>query len=390
MKHFFSISLVALLCFTLFPLTSEGLMAQQVYKNVKGSIFTLYSLDFQTKRVKARGSAVAIRKNILATNCHIALSGNYLIVKLHDQKKFRVARLFYKNEKQDLCLLEMPGSNFTSVKIRPSADVKIGEEVYAIGNPKGTEKSLSKGIISNKHTVKGGVWLQTDAAVHFGSSGGGLFDSDGRLIGIMTKMGGNFGFAIPTEWILQVVSPQQNQAKLSLRKHPKMYPQAVKALSYLGTYGQDKIQLYRYNRECFLFIPGTDTNGRKVSLILWNPKFATTLVIFPSSRLAQEAVSVLYKSILEKKTQKQNNYESKSKIIIAGQAYPLFGARTSDKKYPFLITRFSQDPRAVFLNSNSFKIVFEDDDPSIGNETILYHLKGIAQGLSAYNAKCAR
>lgn len=390
MKRLLSVSLVALLCFTLFPLASEALTAQQVYQQVKGSIFTLYSLEFHTKRVKARGSAVAIRKNILATNCHIALSGDYLVVKLHDQKKYRVARLFYKNEKQDLCLLEIPAANFTPVKIRPSADVKIGEEVYAIGNPKGTEKSLSKGIISNKHRVKGGVWLQTDAAVHFGSSGGGLFDAEGRLVGIMTKMGGNFGFAIPTEWILRVISPQQSEAKPSLNKTSKMYPQAVKALSYLGTYGQDKIQLYRYNRECFLFIPGTDTNGATVSLILWNPRFATTLVVFPSSRLAQEAVSVLYKAILEKKTHKQTNYQSKSKIVIAGQAYPLFGAKASNKKYPFLITRFSQDPRTVFLNSNSFKIVFEDNDPSIGNETILYHLKGIAEGLSAYNAKCAR
>lgn len=388
MKRPFLPILIALLCFMLSPLTSEALTAEQVYQKVENSIFTLYSLEFDTKRVVARGSAVAIDKSILATNCHVALSGDYLVVKLHDEQKPRVARLFYKNEKQDLCLLEIPGANFTPVKIRASANVKIGEDVYAVGNPKGTERSLSKGIISNKHPVKDGVWLQTDAALYFGSSGGGLFDNNGRLIGITTKMGGNFGFAIPTEWISEVISPEQPRAKTDSDKASGVYSEAVNGLSYLGSYGQDRVKLYRYNRECFLLIPGTDTNGKKVSLVLWNPKYATTLVIFPSSGTAEEAVSVLYQAILEQKKEQQTNYKSDSKIYIAGQSYPLFGSKTDSKKYAFLISQFSQSPRTVFLNSNSFKIVFEDDEPAIGNETVVYHLKGIAEGLSAYNAKC--
>lgn len=390
MKRSLTIILSAWLFLIVLPLTSTALTAQQVYQKVKGSIYTLYSLDFHTKRVKARGSAVAIGKTILATNCHVALSGDYLVLKLHNQKKHKVARLFYKNEKQDLCLIEIPGANFTPVKIRPSATVKIGEEVYAIGNPKGTEKSLSKGIISNKHKVKGGVWLQTDAAIYFGSSGGGLFDTEGRLIGITTKMGGNFGFAIPTEWILHVTAPRKSKATTAKNKKTTDYPQAMKSLSYLGAYGKDKIKLYRYNRECFLLIPGKDTNGNVVSTVLWNPKFATTLVIFPSAATAQEAVHVLYGAILEQKKKKQRNYRSHSELYIAGQTYPLFGSQTREKKYAFLVTRFSKNPRTVLLNSNSFKIVFRDDDPKIGNATVVYHLKGIAQGLSAYNSHCIK
>ena len=82
------------------------------------------------------------RKTIIVINCHIILMEN-VVFKLPEGNKLQSVRIFYKNEKQDLFLLEIPNENFIAVKMGPSTDVHIGEEVYAIGNPQGTEKSLS-------------------------------------------------------------------------------------------------------------------------------------------------------------------------------------------------------------------------------------------------------
>lgn len=414
MKRFIKYLIFASVSFFIMWPCCQALDAQAVYNKVNDSIFTLFSLDFQSRQVKARGSAVAIAKTIVVTNCHVALSGDYLIIKLHAlNNPSRVARLFYKNEKQDLCLLEIPGENFTPAKIRASTSVKIGEVVYAIGNPKGTERTISQGIVSNRHPVTGGVWLQTDARIYFGSSGGGLFDASGNLVGITTKMGGNFGFALPTEWITEVMSPkvanndstevthktsdteaagkqptQADQPNQSDQKQIHVRPEAVKGLSYLGEYGKDHIALYKNNHECFLLISGKDTNGNISSSILWNPKYETTFIIFPSTAIVKEAMGIIYQAVQSQKSEKQSTYRSQSQLYIADHPYPLYGTEALGQKYPFLVLVFSQSPRSVLLNAGAFKIVFRDQSPSIGNATVMYSLVGMAEALSAYHAKC--
>jgi S1-C subfamily serine protease len=88
--------------------------------------------------------------------------------------------------------------------------VHIGEEVFTIGSPKGYEKSISRGIISNKIKFKDTSILQTDASISPGSSGGGLFDTKSHLIGITflkNEAAGSegIGFAIPAELIKGLV-----------------------------------------------------------------------------------------------------------------------------------------------------------------------------------------
>ena len=86
-----------------------------------------------------------------------------------------------------------------------SLKLKVGERVYAVGSPKGLELSLSEGIVSQ---LRGGPppIIQTTAAVSPGSSGGGLFNAEGELVGITTfqmEEGQNLNFALPVEWIAQ-------------------------------------------------------------------------------------------------------------------------------------------------------------------------------------------
>jgi tetratricopeptide (TPR) repeat protein len=91
------------------------------------------------------------------------------------------------------------------IPVRRSSDVSVGERVYAIGSPGGLEVTLSEGLVSGLRDFENVSVIQTSAAISHGSSGGGLFDSEGRLVGITTfflKGGQNLNFALPGEWIL--------------------------------------------------------------------------------------------------------------------------------------------------------------------------------------------
>ncbi len=83
-------------------------------------------------------------------------------------------------------------------------DAKVGQRVYAIGAPQGLELTLSEGLISALRGTDKGAIIQTTAPVSPGSSGGGLFNSSGQLVGIVTfqrKSGQNLNFALPAAWI---------------------------------------------------------------------------------------------------------------------------------------------------------------------------------------------
>ena len=91
-------------------------------------------------------------------------------------------------------------------------DLRVGQRVYAIGAPQGLELTLSDGLISGLRDAAGAQIIQTSAAISPGSSGGGLFDDAGELIGVttfQTKTGQNLIFAIPVEWIDQL--PQRGR-----------------------------------------------------------------------------------------------------------------------------------------------------------------------------------
>ena len=103
----------------------------------------------------------------------------------------------------DRCILHvaqpLPGY---VISAKGSSALRVGEDVAAIGNPKGLDTSLSRGIIAQKRQKSGRAYLQTDAALSSGSSGGGLFDAAGNLVGITTftvAAGENLNFAIAVE-----------------------------------------------------------------------------------------------------------------------------------------------------------------------------------------------
>ena len=167
------------------------------------------------KTDESQGSGVIIRPNLVATNCHVVDDGTAIIVykannrRAQKDEEFR-AQIHRAHEARDLCLLEVPGLWGIPANLRRTDSLTVGESVYAIGAPQGLDYSLSAGVISQLRKEEGESipLIQTDAAISPGSSGGGLFDAQGNLVGItqskiVDDSAEGIGFAIPADWILQ-------------------------------------------------------------------------------------------------------------------------------------------------------------------------------------------
>ena len=172
------------------------LRPQDVFEKVSGAVYVLKAQD-------TLGSAVAISERELLTNCHVV--GNSTVVLIEREGVQRKANLASSNIDADRCVLTIGAGTEPLpkwVRVRPYADVKIGERVFTIGAPRGLELSLAEGIISSKRAIDAGRLFQTSAPISRGSSGGGLFDAHGNLLGITTfilKDSQNLNFAIAAE-----------------------------------------------------------------------------------------------------------------------------------------------------------------------------------------------
>jgi serine protease Do len=125
-----------------------------------------------------------------------------------EKKKFKKVKIEAINLFVDLALLKVEGLGDTKVKfvyLGDIARIKVGEEVFAVGNPLGLERTVTNGLISTKNRAfEGLVYIQTNADINPGNSGGPLFNLAGEVIGV-TNMGyvfyGGLGFAIPVSYV---------------------------------------------------------------------------------------------------------------------------------------------------------------------------------------------
>ena len=138
-----------------------------------------------------------------------------LTVTLNDNREFS-ARIIGTDKTTDLALIKVDGKNLPTLPIADSDKVKVGEWVIAVGNPFGLNNTVTAGIISAKARSLGanGVesFIQTDAAINQGNSGGALVNTQGELVGInamlysQTGSYAGYGFAIPTSIMNKVVA----------------------------------------------------------------------------------------------------------------------------------------------------------------------------------------
>jgi S1-C subfamily serine protease len=154
----------------------------------------------------------------IITNYHVVEGTSEARVRLTDGKEYK-ARLVGTSQMHDLAVLKISGgTKLHPLPLGTSRDLKVGQKVFAIGNPFGLDWSLTTGIVSAldrslKGDSNGAVehLIQTDAAINPGDSGGPLLDSGGRLIGVTTAIyspsgaSAGVGFAVPVDTVNRVV-----------------------------------------------------------------------------------------------------------------------------------------------------------------------------------------
>jgi S1-C subfamily serine protease len=178
------------------------LAADTLFQRLAPSVLVV---ETRNERGTAQGSGVAVGSAEVLTNCHV-LAGAQKI-QLKQKESTWGAALDRADPKGDRCVLRVSGPPLVPVPgVRSYGDLKVGEPLFALGSPRGLELTLSEGILSGLREEEGLKFVQTTAPISPGSSGGGLFDARGNLVGITTlvlagkeRLNQALNFALPAD-----------------------------------------------------------------------------------------------------------------------------------------------------------------------------------------------
>ncbi|MBS1303854.1 trypsin-like peptidase domain-containing protein [Loktanella sp. SALINAS62] len=170
----------------------------------------------QGRPVQGLGSGFILSEDgMIVTNNHVVENADTVTVKLADGTEYE-AEVIGTDPLTDLAVLDIEADDLTTVSWGISADVRPGDEALAIGNPFGLGGTVTSGIVSAvSRDIQSGPYddyIQTDAAINRGNSGGPLFNADGDVIGVNTMIfspgGGSvgIGFAVPSDLAQDVVA----------------------------------------------------------------------------------------------------------------------------------------------------------------------------------------
>jgi serine protease Do len=182
-----------------------SLEADKLYEQASRSVFVVVASNLD-KGTTSAGSGVVVAPGKVITNCHVVAGATRIRVE-RDNASYG-ASVEFADTRRNLCQLEVKDLTAPPAILGASTELRIGQRVYAIGAPRGVELVLSEGMISSLRAGDDAdtARIQTSAALASGSSGGGLFDSDGKLVAITTwriargdAQGSAYG--LPAEWI---------------------------------------------------------------------------------------------------------------------------------------------------------------------------------------------
>ena len=178
----------------------------------------------QSRVQNSLGSGVVVREDgVIVTNNHVVEDADSFRVVLSDRREYP-AELVLNDERTDLAVLKIDtgGDKLPVLHYADTREAQVGDLVMAIGNPFGVGQTVTSGIISATARTDVGIsdysfFIQTDAAVNPGNSGGALVNMKGQLVGVNTAIfsrgGGSngIGFAIPSEMVKRVVDAAMNE-----------------------------------------------------------------------------------------------------------------------------------------------------------------------------------
>ncbi len=187
----------------------KDFLAERALQRASKAVAKLFIQDANGKRIGTASGVFISPDGLLVTNAHVATAakGGQILAQLSTQALYEVKKTVGVNPAYDIAVLQFQASEVPFVPINKAIIAQAGEHVWAIGSPKGLEGSISEGVISRpQREIKGVDFIQFTAPISRGSSGGGLFNLNGRMLGITTSAvveegAQNLNFAVPVKYI---------------------------------------------------------------------------------------------------------------------------------------------------------------------------------------------
>ena len=177
------------------PSHAINFVAEDIYE----SVFVVYSGN-------SLGSGFSIGKECVITNAHVINNEKNVVIKDYSGNQYEAVVLGIDREK-DIAVLGVREADFPCLSVADESSIKTGDDIYAIGAPKSMSYTLTKGVISAKsRTIGKNSYIQIDAPINEGNSGGPLLNDKGEVLGVNTlKMTDSegIGLAIPIQEVIQ-------------------------------------------------------------------------------------------------------------------------------------------------------------------------------------------
>jgi len=226
------------------PLVCRADSPREIAARVSPSVVLLVMEDSNGQPL-AMGSGFVIRDGVVATNLHVVEGASRGYAKLADSKeKHNIIGTVAADTARDIVLLAIEGLKVPALTLGDSKQVAVGDEVYAVGNPRGLEGTFSAGIISSVRKVGDDSLLQITAPISPGSSGGPVVNSKGEVIGVAVatfKGGQNLNFAIPSSYVSTLASAAKPAVPLSKTTEAAKDPKAKSILEDMGGRNTDGV-----------------------------------------------------------------------------------------------------------------------------------------------------
>jgi len=201
------------------PSSAWCMEPDEIFLQISGAVMAVQAYD-ANNIVVGTGSAVLVQPERLLTTCHVLARASRIEIR-QDEAAYG-ADLLHIDLERDLCEIRAKHLHAKPVQIGDSDTVRVGKKVYTLGAPGGIELTFADGMVSGLRKDKEGRlrYIQTSAPISAGSSGGGLFDTEGTLIGITAMYRNNsqnLNFAIPINMHQEL--PARSAAAMAATKH---------------------------------------------------------------------------------------------------------------------------------------------------------------------------
>ncbi|MCL2045426.1 MAG: trypsin-like peptidase domain-containing protein [Oscillospiraceae bacterium] len=184
---------------------NNPLSAEEIYQLASPAVFYIEILDDEDEVIKTGSGFFISDSGLAVTNYHVIIGSQIAKITMDDGEVYDVSGIYDYEWKNDLALIQVDVSDVPYLHVGDSSNLLTGATVYALGSPLGLKGSFSAGIVSQSvREIEGVEYIQLDAAISSGSSGGALLDTAGRVVGITsaTAIGAqNINLAMPINLI---------------------------------------------------------------------------------------------------------------------------------------------------------------------------------------------